>query len=164
MLSNKVEKKLSLIHGYGLFVNDDVKKGEILWTEDSNTKKITLKEFNLMPDEQKKEWITYSYYYDDFVRMETDDAKFWNHSFDANSIDGPDGDMTIVAAKDLKSGEELTWDYSKYLRPDEDMPDYMTMCDCGHKILLHHGKQKQKDDNNETYIRTCYGIACVCTK
>lgn len=34
---------------------------------------------------------------------------------------------------------------------------------CGCKKSWHHANQKQKDDDGNTYIRTCFGLACKCT-
>lgn len=33
---------------------------------------------------------------------------------------------------------------------------------CDHPISWHHGKQKQKTVDGVEYLRTCYGIGCVC--
>ena len=55
MLSDKVVKKPSAIHGYGLFAKEDIRKGEILWTEDSDIKKITLEEFRNLEGKEKEE-------------------------------------------------------------------------------------------------------------
>ena len=122
MLSDKVVKKPSAIHGYGLFAKDDIKKGEILWTEDSNIKKITLEQFKNLTGKEKEEWDHYSYCVDGFVCIEYDDSRYWNHSFNANS---KDEDITCIASRDIKKGEELTWDYSNCLVPNEELPAFM---------------------------------------
>ena len=43
-------------------------------------------------------------------------------------------------------------------------PEFNNNCpDCGCAKSLHHGNQKQKNEDGSIYIRTCYGIACKCT-
>lgn len=123
MLSDKLVKKPSQIHGRGLFANDDIKKGEILWTEDSDVKKITLEEFSKLTGKEKEEWHHYGYCADGLVWMEFDDSRYWNHSFNPNT---KDDDMTCIASRDIKKGEEITWDYSNCLVPSGELPAFMS--------------------------------------
>ena len=34
---------------------------------------------------------------------------------------------------------------------------------CGHLLSWHHGNELQERLDGVKYIRTCYGIACICT-
>jgi hypothetical protein len=54
--------------------------------------------------------------------MESDDSRYWNHSFNANS---KDDDITCIASRDIKKGDEITWDYSNCLVPNEELPTFM---------------------------------------
>jgi SET domain-containing protein len=57
-------------------------------------------------------------------------AAFINHSCDANcETDEVDGKVWVIAARDIKPGEELTYDYNLYDGDDDDEAP----CSCGAK-------------------------------
>ena len=101
MITDKVEKRKSKIHGFGLFARQDIKKGEIISIETNFIKKPITEPLD-------KEWKTYSYRYNDFYILPLDNGRFINHSSNPNVIEA------MIAARDIKAGEELTEDYSSY--------------------------------------------------
>ena len=95
----------SKIHGMGVFAGEDIKKGEVIQPIKGKMMHFTVtnKEDSLAyPDWigiGKNQWID-----------PEKPFKFINHSCDANS--GVQGQIDIVAIKDIKEGEEITIDYS----------------------------------------------------
>src|SRR3989344_3561957 len=62
MLLIKTKLKKSSIHGFGLFADENIKKGRIIWKFNPTIdKKITKKEMNLLPDLAKKYLIKYAF-------------------------------------------------------------------------------------------------------
>lgn len=125
MLSSKVIKQKSSIHGYGIFAKDGIKKGEIVCVDVNDMKTITLQEFEILPPREKQEWNKYGFYdaRDGLIKCETDDGIYINHSQNPNVIDVGE---TMIADTDIQKGEELTVDYRPYYLPDEKLPDFIS--------------------------------------
>ena len=59
-------------------------------------------------------------------------------------------------------GYEITID-SRYISHHIQSGMSITECNlCSCEKSLHHAYQKQKADDGTSYIRTCYGIGCIC--
>ena len=146
--SPKTEVRESKIHGRGLFATADITKGEVVAVKgglivDRETlrEKITPR---LGPVEIQIE--------DDlFIAPVTDEERelsmlYLNHSCDANL--GIRGQITFVAMRDIRAGEELTHDWAT---TDDD--DYSVACKCGapncRKILT--GKDWQIQELQKRY-------------
>src|SRR6476660_4448002 len=146
--SLKTEVRESKIHGRGLFATVDIAKDEIIAVKGSHiVDRKTLREkimSRLGPVEIQID--------DDlFIAPVTDDERelsmlYSNHSCDANL--GLRGEITFVAMRDIRAGEELTHDWAM---TDDD--DYSLKCNCGvpdcRKILT--GKDWQRSDLQRRY-------------
>jgi hypothetical protein len=147
-LSLKTEVRDSKIHGRGLFATADIAKGEI----------VAVKGGRIVDRKTLREKITprlgpVEIQIDDdlFIAPVTDEERelsmlYSNHSCDANL--GMRGEITFVAMRDIRAGEELTHDWAT---TDDD--DYSVECKCGapncRKILT--GKDWQRPDLQKRY-------------
>jgi SET domain-containing protein len=110
MMLIAVDLKSSPIHGLGLFAITDIPKGTVLWRREPGFDlQFTQEQVDKLPK------LTQDYIYtyactdkDGTMWLWPDNAKFWNHSDDPNT---GDIDLTTIALKDIKAGEELTIDY-----------------------------------------------------
>lgn len=57
------------------------------------------------------------------------DADYVNHSCNPNC--GIKGQISLVAMRNLKKGEEITFDYGTVLYKDKGAPAYQLVCECG---------------------------------
>jgi uncharacterized protein len=147
-LSTKAIVRPSPIHGRGLFATADVAKDEI----------VAVKGGHIISREQLREKVTprlgpVEIQIDDdlFIAPVTEDERegsmlYSNHSCDANI--GMRGEITFVAMRDVRAGEELTHDWAT---TDDD--DYSVECKCGspncRKILT--GKDWQRPELQARY-------------
>ncbi len=146
-LSPKTEVRESPIHGRGLFAIGAIAKGEI----------VAVKGGHIVNREQLRE-ITPKLgpveiqIGDDFfigpVTQEEREASmlYSNHSCDANL--GMRGEITFVAMRDIRAGEELTHDWC--VTDDE---DYSVKCNCGSAKCRHvlTGKDWKRTELQERY-------------
>jgi len=113
--------------GKGLFAKEEIKKGEIVF----------VKSGHILNWEQTKKFTDelgdyYLQIHDDFYLSPTtkdevqDTAIFINHSCEPNV--GPDGQITFIALRDIKTGEELCYDYAMATAHP-----YELKCNCGNK-------------------------------
>src|SRR5215510_16063199 len=147
-LSPKAEVRESKIHGRGLFATADIAKDEIVAVKgghivDQETlhKKITpeLGPVEIQIDD------------DLFIAPVTQEERelsmlYLNHSCNPNV--GMRGEITFVAMRDIRAGEELTHDWAM---TDDD--DYCVECNCGapdcREILT--GKDWRRPDLQKRY-------------
>jgi uncharacterized protein len=113
MLKIKTKLGTSKISGTGLFANEDIKKGDVIWefNKDVDTV-INQSQFDKLSEVAKKYWNTFSYFRNEeggYVLC-TDNARYTNHSDNPNSV-MRDKNISI-AARDINSGDEITEDYS----------------------------------------------------
>ena len=125
-LSQKTEVCESEIHGRGLFATAGIAKGEV----------VAVKGGHIVDRETLRREITpklgpveIQIGDDLFIAPVTDDERelsmlYSNHSCDANL--GMRGEITFVAMRDIRAGEELTHDWAT---TDDD--DYSIACKCG---------------------------------
>src|ERR1700738_5289816 len=125
-LSPKTEVRESKIHGRGLFATADIAKDEI----------VAVKGGHIVDRKTLREKITprlgpVEIQIDDdlFIAPVTDEERelsmlYSNHSCSPNL--GIRGEITFVAMRDIRAGEELTHDWAM---TDED--DYSLKCNCG---------------------------------
>lgn len=132
-------KKKSSLHGLGLFAESDIKTGKqvIEYIGD----KVTKKEGDKRADKQIKKaqknkgnGMVYVFEldkkYDIDGGVARNYARFINHSCDPNcEVDGKGLKLWIFALRDIKKGEELSYDYG--FGYDKDYKDYV--CKCGAK-------------------------------
>lgn len=110
-LNNSIIVKESNLHGKGIFTEIDIPKDSIIM-------KIIGEEIdeNECIRRENEEDNVYIFYKDDNKYIDTknsDKIKFINHNCDYNChIDeNADGDLILVASRDIFAGEELTIDY-----------------------------------------------------
>jgi len=146
--SPKTEVRDSKIHGRGLFAKADIAKDEV----------VAVKGGHIVDRETLRREITSTLgpveiqIGDDlFITPVTDEERelsmlYSNHSCDPNL--GIRGEITFVAMRDIRAGEELTHDWAI---TDDD--DYSIECKCGapncRKILT--GKDWQRPELQERY-------------
>ena len=146
--SPKTEVRESKIHGRGLFATANIAKDEI----------VAVKGGHIVDRKTLREKITprlgpveIQIGQDLFIAPVTQEERelsmlYSNHSCNANL--GVRGEITFVAIRDIRAGEELTHDWAL---TDED--DYSVKCKCGapncRKILT--GKDWQRSDLQKRY-------------
>lgn len=124
-LSPKTKVSKSSIGGYGLFTAKPIKRGELVGIKGGHIIDWqTLKKYeDIIGD-------SYLQIDDNFVLapLENNEVKkvmmFFNHSCEPNV--GVRGEITFVAMRDIKAGEELTIDYAMI-----DVDRYKMKCGCG---------------------------------
>ena len=120
MLLVKTKIGPSRIHGIGLFANQFISKGTLIWKFQSGFDlKIEESELIKLSEPAKEQFFNYAY-----LNAKTnkyilcfDDARFFNHSDDPNILDieSPDDEEGMnIADKDIQEGEELTCDYKVF--------------------------------------------------
>jgi SET domain-containing protein len=129
MMLVKTRLLKSPIEGYGLFADEDIKKGTQTW------KVVDGLDFLLEPafveglaSPMKEFCLRYCYLSPRNRKYVLcgDDARFMNHAEDANTMGiYPEGEIegVDVATRDIKKGEELTCDYRTF---DQDFELKMT--------------------------------------
>ena len=119
----KVSVNKSNIHGQGLFAQEDIKKGDIIWEigkEDITSKIEIIDCSKLLYYEANKNFekvidiLLYSLYRPGKFYYFLDENKFINHNTDPNAL--TKDDFTLVALKDIKTGEEITENYEGYYK------------------------------------------------
>jgi uncharacterized protein len=146
-LSPKTEVRESKIHGRGLFARADIAKGEV----------VTVKGGHIVTREELREItpklgpVEIQIGDDLFIAPVTDEERelsmlYSNHSCDANL--GMRGEITFVAMRDIRAGEELTHDWCV---TDDD--DYSVACKCGSAKCRSTltGKDWQRPELQERY-------------
>ena len=124
-ISPKTEVRESKIHGRGLFATADIAKNEI----------VAVKGGHIISREELREItprlgpVEIQIGDNLFIAPVTDEERelsmlYSNHSCDANL--GMRGEITFIAIRDIRAGEELTHDWAT---TDDD--DYSVECKCG---------------------------------
>jgi SET domain-containing protein len=109
VLHPDIIKKKSSVTGYGLFANKDIPKGTVIWKY-GNVRVYTKEQYENFSDRYKKILLHFCYEgINDTLVYCTDNSKYFNHSCDPNTM-SIDSEKDI-AIKDIKVGEELTYDY-----------------------------------------------------
>jgi uncharacterized protein len=118
MIHIKYKLKASELHGIGLFADQDIKKGELIYTAspilDVN---ITEEQFRELDDKEKTEVQYWGFYIvsEKLWHVDFDVSRFVNHSFEATiTQDKKYIDAYLIAATDIKKGEELTQNYLEF--------------------------------------------------
>ena len=148
ILSPKTEIRKKSLNGKGTFAIQDIKKGEMIYIRGGQLMKME-EAYNYIPGEcPDGMWpITDEYLLGARTQEEFEIQKVYvNHSCDANC--GLRGEITCVAMRDIKAGEEITQDYGLL-----DNGDYELECTCGspncRKIIT--GKDWKRKDLQEKY-------------
>src|SRR5213080_2298207 len=146
--SPKTEVRESKIHGRGLFAIAEIAKDEIVAVKGGH-----IVDRKTLRDKIARRLGPLEIQIDDdlFIAPVSDEERelsilYSNHSCDPNV--GVRGEITFVATRDIRAGEELTHDWAM---TDDD--DYLADCKCGapdcRKILT--GKDWQRADLQKRY-------------
>lgn len=122
-ISPKIEKRKSKIRGIGLFAIQKIKKGEIVFIKGG----YILERSEMFTSGKINSYHPISDKYVIAAKSpdEEDDIKIWvNHSCNPNC--GIKGEITFVAIRNIKKGEEVTFDYAML-----DNEEYEFECSCG---------------------------------
>lgn len=107
----------SSIHGMGLFANEDILKGTEVWKwMDGIDVVIPDWKYNVLHPTIQEHIQHYAWFEDGLYFLCADNGKFANHSETPN-LDS-DGKSDIVL-RDIKKGEELTYNYWKFHKGDK---------------------------------------------
>ncbi len=120
MLLVKTKLGLSKIHGIGVFADEFIPKGTIVWKfQPEFDRSIAQEDFDKLSDSAKKQFLNYAYINPrtDRYTLCFDDGRFFNHSEtpncgDIESFEDPEG--LDIALRDIEIGEELTSDYRDF--------------------------------------------------
>lgn len=115
--------KVSNLHGVGLFANENIKKGQLIYTAspllDLN---ITQKQFDSLKQKEKDEILWWGFFDQpsQMWHVDFDVSKFINHSPDATVTQDDNHDEAyLIATRDIPSGEELTQNYLEFETQDD---------------------------------------------
>lgn len=129
MLHPYVILKKSKIHGNGLFAKRKIPKGTVIVLVSKIGKDVrvyTKVQYDKFSKSYKAILKKYAYEWEGNLYFCTDNVKYLNHSCEPNISNFNDFDIAI---KDIKAGEELTYDYGlilpKWVKP--------LRCNCGSK-------------------------------
>ncbi len=131
--------KKSRVHGNGVFAKKDIKKGSKIIEyvgrkiSKAESDKIYEEQYKKHKDNPDENGAVYIFELDDKYdidgNVDWNIAKYINHSCDPNAeAEIIDGHIWIVAIKDIKKDEEITYNYGYDLEDFEDHP-----CKCGAK-------------------------------
>ena len=126
-LNPDLEKRYSEKHGAGIFAKSDIRKGERLAIFGGRVMRID-ETFRLPEPVQTFSMQIEERFVLGPVDTEPEDADFFNHSCDPNS--GFKGQVFLVAMRDIRAGEEITFDYCMVVSESVGS-DYVYSLDCG---------------------------------
>ena len=135
MANDSVSVKQSGIHNKGVFAKKDILKGEkvieyvgekITKAESDRRFEATLHEHKNDPNAKGSVYIfTLNKRYDIDGQVSYNDAKFINHSCEPNcEVEIIRGHIWIMSTRDIKKGEELSYNYGYDIDDFEDHPCY----------------------------------------
>lgn len=119
MLLIKTKIGLSKIHGIGLFADQFIPKGKVIWkfVPDFDTK-LSKRDLEKLPISVKKQVLNYVYLdqrTEEYILC-SDDARFFNHLITSNTMHFYQKEKygQTIAVRDIKRGEEITCDYRTF--------------------------------------------------
>jgi len=115
MFTIKTKLGVSEIHGIGVFVEEFVPAGKVMWEYLADFDMIyTDSEFKELPESVKEFILHYAYYNksEGGHVLCGDHARFTNHSKNPNTKSA--GLYDVVATRDIAIGEEITEDYRTF--------------------------------------------------
>lgn len=114
--------KRSSVHGIGLFADQDIEKGDLIYTPSPLLDvDITPHEFESLSQSEKREVAYYGYFHPKTNKYHVafDAIRILNHgSHNANITQ--DENMVMRAARDIKQGEELLQNYLEIYPPESE--------------------------------------------
>lgn len=126
-ISPKVYVKRSSIEGSGLFAKEDIFKNEIISLKTGHI--VTTEQIEEIEENCGEYWfqVRDGLFLTPLTKQEAEEtAVYINHSCEPNV--GVDGDIGLIAMRDIKAGEELCYDYAM-----DTTTNYRLNCECGSK-------------------------------
>jgi len=117
MIHIKYKLDRSSIHGIGVFANQDIKKGDVIFTASPLDVNITQDKFDQLEEAEKQEVRYWGFWVESkkMWHVDFDHIHFINHSFSANTTqDFSHPEAYLIASRDIKKGEELTQNYLEF--------------------------------------------------
>ena len=117
LVRTKLDK--SPLHGIGVFADEPIKKGTVVWRFHQVVDwRLTKDQIAQLSEACRLQVLRYCYR-EKFTGLHVlcgDDARYLNHSWSPNCLDLEDdvGEGITVAARDIAPGEELTCDYTLF--------------------------------------------------
>jgi SET domain-containing protein len=118
MIHIKYKLDRSSKHGIGLFADENLTKGKLIYTPspllDVN---ITQQQFDSLDAKEKQEILWWGFFDQPSGKwhVDFDVSHFINHAYDGTVTQDPSHtDAYLVAARDIKVGEELTQNYLEF--------------------------------------------------
>jgi hypothetical protein len=117
MLSVSTKVKKSDVHGKGLFADQDISEGTVVWEfDEKNDLEIPVK-FLKGVDAKVKSYVDFFGSRDgNTIYIDGDDTRYMNHSRDPN-VRTWTGREVMFASRAIKKGEELLCDYREFDEP-----------------------------------------------
>ena len=115
MLLIDTELRASSIHGIGVFLREDVQKGDVIWRFDSRIDRVYSEdELESLPPRIQDYLRTYSIWHREagLWLLCGDNGRHFNHSDDPNTLSQGIAFGDDIAAQDIPAGTELTSDYA----------------------------------------------------
>ena len=124
MLCIKTKIKPSQIAGIGLFADEHIPKGTIVWKFEPLLDTLFSKEeIDILSKPSQEQFHNYAFFDNTHNKYMLcgDDGRFFNHSDNPNCNDElPD---VTIALKDIDTGEELTVNYKNFYGDIKDHPE-----------------------------------------
>jgi SET domain-containing protein len=114
---------ISNVHGIGLFTEQDIKKGDLIYTPTPLLDvDLTQEEFDTLTHQEQKELRYYGYFNKKTSRWHVayDAIRILNHSPKGIANVTQDEDMTMTALRDISRGEEILQDYREIFLEDDE--------------------------------------------
>lgn len=114
MLTVKTALRKSSVHGMGVFAEQFIPAGTVVWVFQSDFDfRISEESVAALPEIARQKLLHYSAKWGGGYVISADDARFLNHSGTPNlrTMDEPDCDIAI---RDIQIGEELFEDYREF--------------------------------------------------
>ena len=124
MLKVKTYLNLSRIHGIGIFAEEDIPMGTVIWEFNPNVDLIYTPEqwSNLAANLAEPSFAAlkrYSYKEKGNYFICLDNAQFMNHCAAAHNVENLEEGNRMLARCDIKKGEELLCNYFQYSDSDD---------------------------------------------
>lgn len=124
MIHVKYKLNTSTYHGIGLFADQEIKKGELVYTPSPLLDVNLTQEASDSLDEKEREEMRYWGYFDEPSQrwhVDFDVSHFINHAYDATITQDPGhASAYLIATRDISVGEELTQNYLEF-ETEEDL-------------------------------------------
>ncbi len=126
-LSKKAETRLSSISGNGTYAKKAIRKGELIAVFGGHV--LEMKKWRMLPKKIMHMGITINenLAIGAIEEDELGEGDFVNHSCDPNA--GINGQIFLVAMRDIKANEEIVFDYAMVLSLNK----FKIKCNCGSK-------------------------------